>query len=328
MALYFCHICFVSLPNFHMNRFCVIGSLNVDLVVAADRLPRPSETVIAKDFQINPAGGKGANQAVALARLGAEVSLVGKIGDKFHGPEYLERLKEAKVDCQLIDVEPGYPGVATIGVDENGENSILVYPGANQKLDTHYIDREWEKILAHDVFLLQLEIPIETVIYTVTRLREAGKTIILDPAPAQLLPDSLISAVDYLTPNLLELGSLTKLPVDDEDKIKKAATQLIERGAKRVITKAGPAGAYITETDSTRNRAAFHVEVLDTTAAGDAFNAGFAVALARNETINDAVRFANAAAALSITGAGAQSAMPTLDQTEALLATRFPKFQK
>ena len=311
-----------------MVRFCVIGSLNVDLVVTADRLPRPGETIIAKDFQINPAGGKGANQAVALARLGAEVSLIGKIGDQFHGREYLDRLKDAKVDCQLIDVEPGYPGVATIGVDENGENSILVYPGANQKLDTHYIDREWEKIVAHDIFLLQLEIPIETVIYTVTRLREAGKTIILDPAPAQLLPDSLISAVDYLTPNLLELESLANFSVDNEDNIKTAAAKLIDRGAKKVITKAGPAGAYITDASSTRNRAAFHVEVLDTTAAGDAFNAGLAVALARNEAIDDAVRFANAAAALSITGAGAQSAMPTLDETEALLATRFPKFQK
>ena len=311
-----------------MKRFCVIGSLNVDLVVTADRLPRPSETVIAKDFQINPAGGKGANQAGALARLGAEVSMVGKIGDKFHGPEYLERLKEAKVDCQLIDVEPGYPGMATIGVDENGENSILVYPGANQKLDTRYIDREWEKIVTNDIFLLQLEIPIETVIYTVTRLREAGKTIILDPAPAQLLPDSLISAVDYLTPNLLELEALANLTVDNEDKINIAAARLVERGAKKVITKAGPAGAYITEAESTRNRAAFHVEVLDTTAAGDAFNAGLAVALSRSKTIDDAVRFANAAAALSITGAGAQSAMPTLDETEALLSTRFSKFQK
>jgi len=328
MALFFCHICLVSIPISHMKRFCVIGSLNVDLVVTTDRLPRTGETVIAKDFQINPAGGKGANQAVGLARLGAEVSLVGKIGDRFHGPEYLERLKEAKVDCQLVDVEPGYPGVATIGVDEKGENSILVYPGANQKLDTHYIDREWEKIVAHDIFLLQLEIPIETVIYTVTRLREAGKTIILDPAPAQLLPDSLISAVDYLTPNLIELESLTKLPFDGEDEIIIAAAQLIDRGAKKVITKAGPSGAYITNSNSTRNRAAFQVDVLDTTGAGDAFNAGLAVALARNETIDDAVRFANAAAALSITGAGAQSAMPTLDETEALLATHFPKFQK
>ena len=311
-----------------MKRFCVIGSLNVDLIVTADRLPRPSETVIAKDFQINTAGGKGANQAVALARLGENVSLVGKIGDKFHGPDYFERLKDANVDCQLIDIVPGYPGIATIGVDKNGENSILVYPGANQKLDTHYIDHEWEKIVAHDIFLLQLEIPIETVIYTVKRLREAGKTIILDPAPAQLLPDSLISAVDYLTPNLLELESLANLPVVDEEKINLAAAQLIERGAKKVITKAGPGGAYITEADSTRNRAAFHVEVLDTTGAGDAFNAGLAVALARSETIDDAVRFANAAAALSITGTGAQSAMPTLNETEALLAIRFPKFQK
>ncbi|MCH2613141.1 MAG: ribokinase, partial [Opitutales bacterium] len=238
-----------------MKRFCVIGSLNVDLIVTADRLPRPSETVIAKDFQINTAGGKGANQAVALARLGENVSLVGKIGDKFHGPDYFELLKDANVDCQLIDIVPGYPGIATIGVDKNGENSILVYPGANQKLDTHYIDHEWEKIVAHDIFLLQLEIPIETVIYTVKRLREAGKTIILDPAPAQLLPDSLISAVDYLTPNLLELEALANLPVGDEEKINLAAAQLIERGAKKVITKAGPGGAYITEADSTRNRA-------------------------------------------------------------------------
>ncbi len=311
-----------------MKRFCVIGSLNVDLVVTADRLPRPGETVIARDFQINPAGGKGANQAVSLARLGADVSLVGKIGDQFHGPKYLERLKEANVDCQLIDIEPGFPGVATIGVDENGENSILVYPGANQKLDTRYIDRKWEKIVAHDIFLLQLEIPIESVIYTITRLREAGKTIILDPAPAQVLPDSMISVVDYLTPNLLELEALTGLAVNDEEGIKRAAEQLLDRGARYVITKAGPVGAYITDSESTRNRAAFQVDVRDTTAAGDAFNAGLAVALAQKETIDDAVRIANATAALSTTGAGAQSAMPTMDETETLLATRFPKFQK
>lgn len=315
-------------PSKHMKRFCVIGSLNVDLVVTADKLPRPGETVIAKDFQINPAGGKGANQAVALARLGADVSMVGKIGDQFHGPEYLERLKQANVDCRLVDIEPGYPGVATIGVDEAGENSILVYPGANQRLDTHYVESHWEEIVAHDIFLIQLEIPIESVIYTITRLREAGKTIILDPAPAQALPDSLIRAVDHLTPNFLELGTLTGLAVDEEDEVKRAAEQLLDRGARSVITKAGPAGAYITDANSTRNRAAFQVDVRDTTAAGDAFNAGLAIALARKETIDDAVRIANAAASLSTTGAGAQSAMPTMDETEALLATRFPKFQK
>lgn len=253
---------------------------------------------------------------------------MGKIGDQFHGPDYLERLKEANVDCQLIGIEPGYPGIATIGVDKKGENSILVYPGANQKVDTSYIDRKWEKIVAHDIFLLQLEIPIETVIYTVTRLRDAGKTIILDPAPAQLIPDSIIRAVDYLTPNLIELASLTGLPVDDENRIEQAAHQLINRGAKQVITKSGSSGAYITDSESTRKLTAFHVEALDTTAAGDAFNAGLAMALARGESIDAAVRFANAAAALSTTGAGAQSAMPTLMETEALLSTRFPKSQK
>jgi len=328
MALYLCHICLVYIPIFHMQRFCVIGSLNVDLVVTADRLPRPGETVIANDFQINPAGGKGANQAVALARLGADVSLVGKLGDQFHGPEYLEQLKEANVDCQLIGIEPGYPGIATIGVSESGENSILVYPGANQKLDTGYIDQHWEQIVARDIFLLQLETPIETVIYTVTRLRDAGKTIILDPAPAQLIPDNLVRATDYLTPNLLELASLTGLPVDDADKIEQAALQLINRGARTVITKAGSSGAYTTDSEYTRNHKAFHVDVLDTTAAGDAFNGGLAVALGRGEAIDDAVRFANAAAALSTTGAGAQSAMPTLIEAETLLATRLPEFRK
>ena len=305
-----------------MKRFCVIGSLNVDLIVTTERLPRPGETVIAKDFQINPAGGKGANQAVALARLGANVSLVGKIGTQFHGPEYLERLKEAKVDCQLVSEEPGFPGIATIGVDEKGENNILVYPGANQKLDTHYIDQQWERIVAHDFFLLQLEIPIETVIYTVTRLREAGKTVILDPAPAKRLPDSLIGSVHYLTPNLLELETLTGIQVDDESKIDAAACQLIDRGANLIVTKAGSLGAYVTDPESTRIRGAFHIDTKDTTAAGDTFNAGLAMALARGNAIDDAVRFANAAAALSTTGKGAQTAMPTFDEVEALVMAR------
>ena len=302
-------------------RVMAIGSLNVDLVSRVPRFLLPGETLEGYDFKVYP-GGKGGNQAVAASRLlPGGVSVLGKLGDDANGALYREIFRAENIDASCVETEPGLgTGTAVIEVDaSSGDNRIVYIPGANRRVDRAQVDRHWERILAHRVFLLQLEIPLETVEHAVRRLHAAGRLVILDPAPAVPLPGGLLSQVDYLTPNEVELSLLTGLPTDTRDRLHAAALRLIDLGAPAVVVKAGRHGCFLARDGSVLQVPGFPVTPVDTTAAGDSFNAGLATALARGHRLEDALLRANAAGALSTLAPGAQGGMPTADEVEGFI---------
>ncbi|SFQ06334.1 ribokinase [Caldicoprobacter faecalis] len=305
-----------------MKKICVVGSLNMDLVVTVDRFPEPGETITGREFATYP-GGKGGNQAVALGRLGADVLMIGKLGNDLFGEQYLNNLKENGVILDGVKVEEGVSsGIAVIEVDSTGENHIVIVPGANGKVDRAFIEENWHLMEERDIFLFQLEIPIDTVLYAVKKLKKAGKIIILDPAPARILPDDIFLNIDYITPNETEIETLTGIRIKDVDDLKEAGHWLVKKGVKNVIAKAGKKGAYLATSDDFVHVPGFTVEAVDTTAAGDSFNAGFAFALAQGKGIIESIQFANAVGAISTTAKGAQSAMPFLRQVETFIGQR------
>ena len=299
-----------------MKKLCVIGSFNVDIFTTLDRFPMVGESVRTHSFDIFVGGGKGANQAVALGKLGADVRMVGKLGDRFYGPEYMKVLETNHVKCDTVIIEKDcYPGIAIVAVDGNSDNILFVYPGANDRVDIPFIESKWDVISACDIFLFQLEISLEPNLHVLKKLKALNKLIILDPAPAMKIPqEEVFSCADYITPNETELQAFSGIPVNDEEDIRKAAGILLDRGARTVIAKAGKNGAYIVTRDEFTHIPPFRVKALDPTAAGDCFNAGFAYSLAEGKDIYESARFANAVAALSTTAVGAQNAMPVLDQ--------------
>ncbi|MFP4565508.1 MAG: ribokinase [Spirochaetaceae bacterium] len=302
-------------------RFCVLGSINMDLVARVDRFPRPGETRAGSGFGTYP-GGKGANQAVALARLGADVRMAGKIGDDVFGAEYSETFRREGIGTGEIEVVANTStGVAMIEVNDEGENNIVIVAGANGLVDRAYVDAHLAALAEAGIALFQLETPFDTVCHAMAKLREHGTTTILDPAPAP--PDGLsrdmLGSATYVTPNEREAETLTGVAVSDAHSAASAGARLREQGAQSVIIKAGAAGAYIVDGAGTRQVAGFAVETVDTTAAGDAFNAGLAFALGSDRAIDEAVRFANAVGALACTGVGAQSALPSSTAAEDLL---------
>ena len=304
-----------------MQRLCVIGSLNIDLVATAEHFPQPGETVIGKEFGTYP-GGKGANQAVAAGRLGAYVSMFGKVGDDLYGNEVKLNLSKNGVKAAGLGAEGGVStGVALIEVDATGENHIIIVPGANALVDAAYIDMHMDILLKHDIFLFQLEIPLQTVIYAMRLLKEHGKTIILDPAPARTLPDEIYKYIDYITPNQTEIAILTSGNPQTEEQFKQAAIGLLHKGTANVVLKAGKNGAFIVNKNEFTHIPGFAVNAVDTTGAGDSFNAGLAFGLAQGSGLPASVRLANAVGALSTTAKGAQGAMPSLEQVEKLIGT-------
>ncbi|MBM4070815.1 MAG: ribokinase [Planctomycetes bacterium] len=300
----------------------VVGSINMDLVVRVPRLPRPGETLHARDFRAIP-GGKGANQAVAAARLGARVTMIGKVGDDAYGSRLIEGLAGEGVNVEHVAVAPGCPsGQAVIAVDDAGQNSIMVVPGANQLLTPDDVLRHEDAIGFGGVMLVQLEVPLETVAAALQLARAKEFVTILDPAPAPdaALPRDLLCA-DFLTPNQSEAAALTGIDSDSTEGAERAAATLRESGARLVVVKRGADGALLSS--SSRGNISvptFPVPVVDTTAAGDAFNAGLAVALAELRTIPNAVHFACAAGALATTRPGAQPAMPSRAEVDDLMA--------
>jgi ribokinase len=298
----------------------VVGSLNIDLVARAPRIPQPGETIIGADFHTAP-GGKGANQAVAAARLGAQVSMVGRVGRDAFAHSLLNNLTAAGVDHSFVipDSEAA-TGVALIVVDDAGQNSIVVAPGANMRLSPADVDGAEAAIAGADALLLQLESPLEAVTRAAEVARAHGVRVILNPAPARSLPAALLSLVDVLIPNESETALLTGLPVGDQVQADAAAVALRGMGVGTVILTLGERGALLTQVGAAELVPAFAVTPVDTTAAGDAFVGGFAVALAEGYTLAEAVRWGNAAGALATTKLGAQPSLPTRQAVEGLLA--------
>ncbi|MBA1378116.1 ribokinase [Pseudomonas brassicacearum] len=295
----------------------VIGSLNMDLVTRAPRLPRGGETLIGESFSTIP-GGKGANQAVAAARLGAQVSMVGCVGSDAYGQQLRGALLAEGIDCQAVSVVDGSSGVALIVVDDNSQNAIVIVAGANGELTPTVLDRFDAVLQSADVIICQLEVPDVTVGHALRRGRELGKTVILNPAPAsRALPAEWYAYVDYLIPNESEAMVLSGLAVDSLETAEGAATQLIAAGAGKVIVTLGAQGLMFANGSSFEHFPAPRVKAVDTTAAGDTFVGGFAAALASGKGEVEAIRFGQVAAALSVTRAGAQPSIPTLLEVQA-----------
>jgi ribokinase len=295
-------------------RIVVVGSVNTDMVVKGKRLPGPGETVTGGRF-VMAAGGKGANQAVAAARLGAEVTLVAKVGQDLFGQQAIENYRREGIltDCILRDPE-NPTGVALILVDDAGENSISVASGANHALSPEEITRQSDRIRTADALMLQLEIPLDAVCCAAQIAWEAGVPVIFDPAPAAPLPDGLLRHVTYLTPNESEAERLTGISVTDEASARRAAERLLAAGTRHVIVTLGAKGALLAGPDGMAMIASERVEAVDTTAAGDAFNGGLAWALGSGMALEEAVRQACLVGALSAMRLGAQPSLPTMDE--------------
>lgn len=289
----------------------VVGSLNMDLVTRASRLPRAGETLIGQSFSTVP-GGKGANQAVASARLGAEVAMIGCVGSDAYGVQLRDALLVEGIDCQAVSRVDGSSGVALIVVDDSSQNAIVIVAGSNGELTPASLQAADAVLQAADVIVCQLEVPLETVGYALKRGRELGKTVILNPAPASgPLPAQWYASIDYLIPNESEATALSGVTVDSLDSAKLAAAQLIKAGAAKVIITLGAQGALFSDGNRVEHLAAPNVKAVDTTAAGDTFVGGFAAALAHGKSEAEAIRFGQVAAALSVTRAGAQPSIPT-----------------
>ena len=301
-------------------KITVVGSLNMDLVVRASRIPAPGETIIGSDFRPVP-GGKGANQAVAAARLGVQVAMVGRLGQDAFADSLRDNLAKAGVDHTFVLQDPkAATGVALITVDDTGENSIVVASGANMRLSPTDVEAAEATIAAASVLLLQLESPLDTVTRAAEVARAHGVKAILNPAPAQPLPATLLSLVEVLIPNEGETSLLTGMPVENQDQAEAAATALRELGVGTVILTLGARGALLASQTETKLFPAFKVTPVDTTAAGDAFVAGFGVALAEGKSFAEATRWGCAAGALATTQLGAQPSLPNREELERLLA--------
>jgi ribokinase len=293
-----------------MTRIIVIGSSNTDMVIKSKKLPVPGETILGGTFLMNP-GGKGANQAVAAARLGGKVTFVAKTGNDMFGTEAKQLFDKEGIDSSYIVKDDKNPsGVALINVDENGENCIVVASGSNGTLSPSDIDDKVFETGTSDLFLMQLEIPVSTVEFAAQKAAGKGNKVILNPAPARKLSDSLLNCLYLITPNETEAELLTGVNVHDAGTAEKAARILRNKGVQIVIITMGASGAYLSTGAISMMIAVTPVKAIDTTAAGDVFNGALAVAIAEGRNIEDAITFANKAASISVTRMGAQASAP------------------
>jgi ribokinase len=294
----------------------VIGSINMDLVIQVPRFPAPGETITGGDLQTYP-GGKGANQAAALSRQQIRTAMVGKVGDDPYGQQLIQSLRDQQVDITGVRISgESATGSALISVTAEGENSIILSPGANRSICTEDIDPSKGLIASSSVMLLQLEIPLPAVEYAARMGQEQGLKVILNPAPAAELPHSLLESVDILVPNESELALLSGREISDISDAESAAKRLMDRGIPVVIVTLGDQGALLVEKSGSQHIPAAEVEVVDTTAAGDSFIGGLAAGILQHKPLPEAVRYANIAGALATTKSGAQPSLPTAAEVE------------
>lgn len=292
------------------KKIVVIGSSNTDMVINTKKFPGPGETVLGGKFFMNM-GGKGANQALAAKRLGGEVTFIGKIGNDVFGRKAIGFLKDEGIAVDNIFIDPvNSSGIAMIIVNQEGENSIIVADSSNNTLSPSDIQKVLNVIDSGDIILLQLEIPIETVAFISEYAKKANKKIILNPAPVTNIPPELFKNLSFITPNENEAEQLTGIKIIDEKSALNSALELKGKGVENVIFTLGPAGAFLLSEDYTGMISAPKVKAVDSTAAGDTFSGAFAVAVGNGYRIENAVRFANFAAALSVTRFGAQNSIP------------------
>jgi ribokinase len=299
-----------------MNNILIIGSNNTDMMVKTSRFPREGETVLGGNFLMNQ-GGKGSNQAVAAARLGANVTFISKVGGDVFGQQTIETLKKEGVDTSQILVDKNAAsGVALITVNEKGQNNIVVASGANMNLQPADLELIDKYILLADVILLQLEIPMATVEYVAEKAKKYGKKIILNPAPATKLSDKLLDGLYLITPNQSEAEVLIGTEITDEDPLRRSADLLRLKGVKNVIFTLGEKGAYFSNNTQSKLIDPPRVKVIDSTAAGDVFNGALATAISNGKDWSESIEFAMNAASISVSRIGAQSSAPTLKEVE------------
>lgn len=303
-----------------MSQLVVLGSVNADHVVQVPSFPRPGETLTASGYQVI-AGGKGANQAVAAARLGADVAFIACVGDDDFGLRVYKEYQALGMDISgLMIVSNMTTGVAMIQVADSGENSICIAPGANAALTPALLAPHQHLISQADILLMQLETPLETIFSAATMAKDAGTLVVLNPAPAMELADELLAKVDIITPNETEAELLTGIKVDSIDSAALAAAHLHAKGIAIVMITLGSKGVYVSEHGQGQQIVGFSVTVKDTTAAGDTFNAGVLTGLLQSKTLNEAIVFAHGAAAISVSRFGAQTSIPLLAEVDAFLA--------
>lgn len=294
----------------------VVGSSNMDLVVKSQRIPAVGETILGGDFIMAP-GGKGANQAVAAAKLGAEVLFIAKLGEDIFGSTSLSNFKKEGVNTKyVVQTEEAPSGVALIMVDDRGNNSIVVAPGANNRLSPEDVKKAESDIASSGALVAQLEVPLETIEFAAQLANNSGVPFVLDPAPARELSPNLLKMVDVLTPNETEAQILTGIEVKDETSARTASKKLLQQGVKAVVLTMGVQGLLLVASDKERFVPAKKVQAVDATAAGDAFTGALAYKMAQGRSLFDAASFANYVAALSVTKMGAQPSMPTLQEVE------------
>ncbi|WP_113673628.1 ribokinase [Vallitalea guaymasensis] len=297
-------------------KIVVVGSTNMDYVLKTNELPKLGETLSAMSFN-TVFGGKGANQAVAAARLGAEVTMIAAVGDDSIGEQLKDNLAKESINVEGVNVVEGPSGVAMITVADNGDNTIVVYPGANGKIDEKWLEANEALIMSADCILVQLEIPINVVMKAVKIASDNNVKVIFNPAPAKEFPNDIFKYVDIITPNETELKKIS-----GKDDIKEGAMELIERGANSVVVTLGEQGSMYIDKDNTISAGSFTVKSIDSTAAGDAFNAALGIKLIESDDIEDGLKYSNAVGALVTTKLGAQTSLPFKNEVETFIKNK------
>lgn len=306
-----------------MNKLVVLGSVNADHVLRVPAFPRPGETLHGRDYQVIP-GGKGANQAVAAARLNADIGFIACVGDDAFGITIRESFKCDGINIAGVKMQPNCPtGIAMIQVSASGENTICLSPEANEYLTAARIEPDIVRIREARFLLMQLETPLEGIERAAREAKAHQTSVILNPAPARALPDSLLSCIDVITPNETEAEVLTGITVTDNQTAQLAANELHRKGIEIVLITLGAKGVWLSQNGRGQLIPGYRVDAVDTTAAGDTFNGALVTGLLENMSLESAIRFAHAAAAISVTRFGAQTSIPTRAEVDAFLAERF-----